>query len=84
MIVTATSPYICTSIETERDLSSLNKKAHQIMSRIPITLSITEEAYKAIDIFNEQNVSCIPIVDKNNKPVDIVTWRNSLKYIKYK
>ena len=83
-LLKATSPYIGTNIESDKDLATLNKKVHQIMSRKPITLSINADAYEAIEVFNNYNVSCIPIVDENNKAIGIVTWRDILKYIKQK
>lgn len=77
----ALSPSLGTAAETKKDLSCLNKKAHQIMSRKPILLYEDDDVYQAIDIFMEKSISCIPIVDTNNKPIGIISWRDILKAI---
>ena len=40
-------------------------------------LSINE----AVLLFHDNHISCLPIIDKDNKPVGIITWRNILKVI---
>ena len=75
------SPHIGTSGETSRDLATLKKKAHQIMTRAPVTLSPEAEVLDAIRIFNTHNFSCIPVIDSDNKPVGIVSWRDILRVI---
>lgn len=73
------SPNIETAAETTRDTETLNKKAHQIMTRKPITLDAKAGVDKAVDIFNKHNISCIPIVDNNQRPVGIVSWRDIMR-----
>ncbi len=73
------SPNIGTIAETTKDTATLNKKAHQIMTRSPVTLNVDADIYDAIDIFNSHRISCIPIVDDNQKPVGIVSWRDIMK-----
>ena len=73
------SPNIGTISETLKDTAALNKKAHQIMTRKPVTLSPKASLYEAIDIFNHQSFSCIPIIDDEHKPIGILSWRDILK-----
>lgn len=73
------SPNIGTAAETTRDIETLNKKAHQIMTRTPVTLNENALINEAIVLFNNHTISCIPIVDLDNKPVGIVSWRDILK-----
>jgi acetoin utilization protein AcuB len=80
-LLKALSPYIGTAGELARDLATLNKKAHQIQNRKLITLTPDANAFDAIDIFNHTNTSCIPIVDNNNMPVGILTWRDIMKVL---
>ena len=54
---------------------------HQILTRQPIALLPNAEIYDAIEILNAHNISCVPIVDKENKPVGIISWRDILKAI---
>lgn len=78
------SPHIGTVNETPRDTASINKRAHQIMTRKPVTLEKKAEIIDAIKIFNEKNISCIPIVNNDFKPVGILSWRDILKEIEAK
>lgn len=80
-LLRALSPNIGTAAETERDLATLSKKAHQILTRKPITLSPDADVFAAINIFNENRISCIPIVDEEDRPVGMLSWRDILKYI---
>jgi len=75
------SPNIGTVSETVSDAATLNKKVHQIMTRKPFTLKPDANAFTAIEIFNNNEFSCIPIVDDTGKPVGIVSWRDILKII---
>ena len=77
----AISPYVETAAETARDAATLNKRAHQIMTRKVIALQPSADIKDAIQIFNHNKISCIPIVDEHNKPVGIVSWRDILKSI---
>lgn len=83
-LLKAISPNIGTAAELSRDLVTLNKRVHQILTRRPVTLTQESGIYDAIDIFNRYNISCIPIVDKDNTPVGIVSWRDILKVINKK
>ena len=83
-LLKALSPNIGTIIETAMDALTLNKRVHQIMTRKPVTLTPSAGIYDAIEIFNNHNVSCIPVVDDENKPVGIISWRDVLKAIKLK
>ena len=80
-LLKALSPRIGTPAETEDDSATLNKRVHQIMTRRPIVLKSDAAIHEAIDIFNKHNISCIPVVDDENKPVGILSWRDILKEI---
>jgi acetoin utilization protein AcuB len=73
------SPNIGTNNYTVKDLDTLKKRVHQIVTRKPITLHPDATIADAVAIFNEQRISCIPIVDNENVPVGIVSWRDILK-----
>ena len=78
----AISPNIGTLSETNRDTISLIKRVHQIMTSEPVTLAPDAEISDAIEIFNNHDISCIPVVDDKNKPVGIISWRDIIKAIK--
>ncbi len=83
-LLKALSPSIGTAVETTRDVSTLNKKVHQIMTRKPVSLTPNAGIYVAIGILNNHNISCIPVVDDENKPIGIISWRDILKSITLK
>lgn len=78
-LLKAVSPNIDTAAETAKDLACLNKKVHQIMSRKPITLTPQADVYEAVAIFNQYTVSCIPVVDGQQKLKGMLSWRDILK-----
>jgi acetoin utilization protein AcuB len=78
-LLRAISPYIGSTVESARDLASLNKRVHQVMTRKPITLGPDAEVAEAIALFLSHAISCIPIVDGQFRPVGILSWRDVLK-----
>jgi acetoin utilization protein AcuB len=73
-----------TAAETQKDLASLNKRVHQIMNRTLTTIGPDADAYDAIDLFNNNKISCLPVLDQDGKPVGILSWRDILKVMKKK
>jgi acetoin utilization protein AcuB len=73
------SPNIGTNNYTVKDLETLKKRVHQVVTRRPITLHPEATIADAVDIFNKNRISCIPIVDADNVPVGIITWRDILR-----
>ena len=78
-LLKSVSPNVGTITETLRDAASLNKKVHQIMTRKPITLSPDADVHEAIHVFNEYNVSCIPILNIDGSVAGILSWRDVFK-----
>jgi acetoin utilization protein AcuB len=75
------SPFIGTPAERERDLSTLNKRVHQIMSRKPVTIAPDATMREAARIMIEERVSCLPVVDAEENVCGILTWRDVLKLV---
>jgi acetoin utilization protein AcuB len=80
-LLKALSPNIGTMSETFSDIATLNKRVHQIMTRKPMTLRPEAPIGDAVRLFNTNRVSCIPVVDRDFRPVGIVSWRDILKAI---
>ena len=78
----ALSPNIGTIVEMNRDTITLNKRVHQIMTNEPVTLAPDADISDAIEIFSKHDISCIPVVDDENRPVGIISWRDIIKAIK--
>jgi len=83
-LLKAISPNLGTAAEKVADLATLNKKAHQIMSRKPVCINQSEPASRAVELFQSHRISCIPVVDDHQKPVGILSWRDILKIIRPK
>jgi acetoin utilization protein AcuB len=80
-LLKALSPNIGTSTESYKDTATLNKRAHQIMTRNPITLRPDALLQDAVNVFNTHSISCIPIVEGDDRPVGIVSWRDTLRVL---
>jgi acetoin utilization protein AcuB len=78
-LLRALSPYVGTPSENARDLATLKKRAHQIMTRQPVTLPPDASVEEAIRLLLERRISCIPIVDEHLKTVGILSWRDVLR-----
>lgn len=78
-LLKALSPHVGSAAETARDLATLNKRVHQIMSRTLFTLHPQAVIHEAVQLFLDQRISCIPIVNDEFKPVGIVSWRDVMK-----
>jgi acetoin utilization protein AcuB len=78
-LLKALSPYVGSATENARDIATLNKRVHQIMSRNLITVHPDASIPEAIKLFLEQRISCIPVIDEGLKPVGILSWRDILK-----
>jgi acetoin utilization protein AcuB len=74
------SPYLNTASEQERDLHTLNKKAHQIMSRKLISASPTTTVKDAAMLLMEHSISCVPVLAEDKLLVGIVTWKDILSF----
>jgi len=75
------SPNIGTMAATSKDMATLNKKVHQVMTRQPITSDEESSVRDAIHIFNTNKISCIPIVRDSGYLVGMVSWRDILRNI---
>ena len=80
-LLAAISPYADHPAETARDLATLNKRAHQIMSRNPRTVRAEATLEEAIAVLLEGPGGCLPVVDAHEQPTGIITWRDLLRGI---
>lgn len=80
-LLKATSPFIDTISERQRDRMTLERKAHQIMTRDVLTLTSSDTIVSAVALFNRNTVSCIPIVNEHNEIEGIVSWRDIMRYV---
>ncbi len=64
----------------ERDTITLDKKAHEIMSRNLITVDVEASIEKASDLMLENNISCLPVISPQGSVEGIVSWKDILKF----
>jgi len=75
------SPAIGTAKETHKDIASLQKKVHLIMSRNLVTAKEDLSLNEAVLLFYDNHISCLPIVDDKRHTIGIITWRDILKIL---
>ena len=74
------SPFVGhATTERPQDLSLLNRRAHQVMSRKPVALSRTASIQEAATMMLDQKISCIPIVDEHQIPIGVVCSKDLLR-----
>ncbi len=74
------SPFLDTPSQKQRDFAILKRKAHQIMSRIIITVNATTSIEKASNLLLENDISCLPVVSSQDNVEGIITWKDILKF----
>ena len=77
-VLKALSPFLNTFSEQDRDLSTLKKRAHQIMSRNPITITKEASSKEAVQLMLQKNISCLPVISSEGEIEGIVTWKDLL------
>ena len=74
------SPFIGNRLmERNQDVNTLSRRAHQIMSRKPVTGTPETSVCGALQIMLRDNVSCLPVVYENNHIAGIVSWKDILR-----
>ena len=72
------SPFVDTLSETTRDLATLQKRAHQIMSRKPISVLKDVTVQSAAETLLSNNISCLPVTNEEGDVEGILTWKDLL------
>lgn len=80
-ILKCISPYQNTVAETERDLFSLKKKVHQVMTRDPVTVLASSSVKDAAKLILDNKLSCLPVIDENNKLTGMLSWKDILRHV---
>ena len=75
------SPFIGKLAERSQDLSTLNRRVHQIMTRDLVSVSTDETVENGAALMLEHGVSCLPVVAQEGRPVGIVTAKDLLRFV---
>ena len=80
-VLRAISPYVFSHIHTPRDISTLQKRVHEVVLRKPLYLNENATVEEAIKIIGEQNIGCLPVCDENQRPIGIITRSNIIRHL---
>lgn len=72
------SPHVGAINETERDAETLQRRAHQVMTRDPITIAPHKNIKDASRLLIENNIGSLPVLE-HGQIVGIITWKDLLK-----
>jgi acetoin utilization protein AcuB len=78
-LLRASSPFLNTGCEQNRDIATLSKRAHQLMSRKPFTITAEADAEDAVRLMLQKGISCLPVVSSDGQLVGIVTTKDFLR-----
>ena len=74
------NPFSVTASEKKHGANTLDKKAHEVMSRNITTVDVETSMEKASDLLLENYISCLPVLSSQGIVEGIVTWKNILKF----
>ena len=72
------SPFIGKFSEHSRDVSILDRKVHQIMTRKVITVEKSTSIETAANLLLDNNISCLPVTSTAGEIEGVVTWKDIL------
>lgn len=77
----ATPPLKSDGVCNQSQINSLNKKCHQIMTRNPVCVLESDSIFFAASVMSDNNVSCLPVRNANNRVVGVLSWRDIIKAV---
>lgn len=80
-VLKTVSPFVGKLSERPQDLVTLNRLAHQVMSRDLITVTGETPIEDAINLLLQHNISALPILTPKGKLMGTISWRNILRHI---
>ena len=75
------SPFVGKLSERAQDAFTLQRKAHQVMSRNVVSIRADTDLSQATRLMLDHGVSCLPVIDERQHPIGLVTWRDLLKAV---
>ncbi len=74
------SPFVGTLNARPADEHLLTRRAHQIMTRQPVSIGPDESLVHALKIMDEKKLSCLPVVDAQQRIVGILSARDLMHF----
>ncbi|MEP0071437.1 MAG: CBS domain-containing protein, partial [Marinomonas sp.] len=78
------SPFINKVSEQARDTDTLNRAAHQVMTRQPIAVKAETSIEEILTWFKQLDISCLPVIDEDEQVIGIISWRDLIKHATFK
>lgn len=79
-VLAALSPFLDSPSERERDVRTLQRRAHQVMTPQPFTILPTATVEAAGEMLLALDVSALPVIDGEGHLIGIVTWHDILDH----
>lgn len=77
------SPFVNHVSEQARDVDTLNRAAHQVMTRQPIAVKAETSIQEVISWFKRVDISCLPVVDDEYHVIGMISWRDLISHATY-
>ncbi len=75
------SPFIDQMSERKQDTWTLQKRVHQIMQRDLVWATPDTSVHDASLMMAANQISCLPVLDEQSRPIGIVTARDILRWL---
>ena len=76
------TPGVEQDLGSAAEMAVLNRRAHQIMSRKPITIEPGASLELAISRFLDDKVSCLPVVNAAGTLEGVLSWKDVLRLVR--
>jgi acetoin utilization protein AcuB len=77
------SPFIDRISEQPRDLDTLNRAAHQVMTRQPIAVKAETPIEEVLAWFKQVDISCLPVIDNEQQVIGMISWRDLISHARF-
>lgn len=74
------SPFVGKMAERSSDIATLNRRAHQIMSRQLVAVRPNTLMRDAARVMLDHKISCLPVLDSEHHAIGIVTLRDVVRW----
>ncbi len=79
-LLSTVSPFVGKMAERSADLASLQRRAHQVMSRRLVAVRPNTLLHAAARVMLDYKISCLPVVDRDLRCVGILTLRDVVRW----
>jgi len=75
------SPFVGSKLnERRQDENTLKLKAHQAMTRNPLSVTPTDAVQSAVDLILGHSFRSLPVLDRDGRPAGVISWKDVLRW----